>query len=171
MLAYSIKTIFILLRITFKTNLKQPHWDFSWDSKDDVSLLNGIYEYGYGNWEWIKMDSNLNLTDKILIDNKKPQAKHLQTRVDYLIKVLLKDKNTEKKKSKHDFSTNLELFDEGMSSSLNNHPNRRKSKQIIADNDTLLNQQKRKMKKSNLSTNSDSDADSDNSDLKQVCNI
>ena len=117
------------------------------------------------------MDSNLNLTDKILIDNKKPQAKHLQTRVDYLIKVLLKDKNTEKKKSKHDFSTNLELFDEGMSSSLNNHPNRRKSKQIIADNDTLLNQQKRKMKKSNLSTNSDSDADSDNSDLKQVCNI
>ena len=34
--------------------------------KDDSNLLIGIYEYGYGSWEMIKMDPDLSLTHKVL---------------------------------------------------------------------------------------------------------
>ena len=33
--------------------------------EEDSSLLKGIYEYGMGNWESIKMDSELHLYDKV----------------------------------------------------------------------------------------------------------
>ena len=57
---------------------------------DDAKLLVGIYEYGIGNWESIKDDFNLGLTNKILRPDPslKPQASHLQTRVEYLLKLL-----------------------------------------------------------------------------------
>lgn len=60
--------------------------------EDDSRLLLGIYEHGYGNWELIKTDPELKLTDKILPveTDKKPQGKQLQTRVDYLLKLLRK---------------------------------------------------------------------------------
>ena len=98
-----------LYRFEFKSKLKQAYWDCEWSEEDDKSLLRGIYEYGYGNWEWIKADPQLNLGQKILLSkpvtnkNKsgelkgnstdkniklKPQPKHLRTRVDYLIKVM-----------------------------------------------------------------------------------
>jgi hypothetical protein len=104
----------------FKTKLKQTYWDCEWDSECDKALLRGIYEYGYGNWEWIKADPELKLGQKILLsDNSvndgaasaapssqennssqksklKPQSKHLRTRIDYLIKVLQNQMNTEK---------------------------------------------------------------------------
>uniref|UniRef100_A0A8D1QJW5 Chromodomain helicase DNA binding protein 1 n=2 Tax=Sus scrofa TaxID=9823 RepID=A0A8D1QJW5_PIG len=69
------------------------HFDIDWGKEDDSNLLIGIYEYGYGSWEMIKMDPDLSLTHKILPDDpdKKPQAKQLQTRADYLIKLLSKD--------------------------------------------------------------------------------
>ncbi|KAM4810238.1 chromodomain-helicase-DNA-binding protein 1 isoform 1-T1 [Rhinophrynus dorsalis] len=72
---------------------KAAHFDIEWGKDDDSNLLIGIYEYGYGSWEMIKMDPDLNLTQKILPDDpdKKPQAKQLQTRADYLIKLLNKD--------------------------------------------------------------------------------
>ncbi|XP_033845032.1 chromodomain-helicase-DNA-binding protein 1 [Periophthalmus magnuspinnatus] len=72
---------------------KAAHFDIEWSKEDDSSLLIGIYEYGYGSWEMIKMDPDLNLTHKLLPDDpdKKPQAKQLQTRADYLIKLLSKD--------------------------------------------------------------------------------
>uniref|UniRef100_A0A667Z0H4 Chromodomain helicase DNA binding protein 1 n=1 Tax=Myripristis murdjan TaxID=586833 RepID=A0A667Z0H4_9TELE len=72
---------------------KAAHFDIDWGKEDDSSLLIGIYEYGYGSWEMIKMDPDLNLTHKLLPDDpdKKPQAKQLQTRADYLIKLLSKD--------------------------------------------------------------------------------
>ncbi|KAG5272692.1 hypothetical protein AALO_G00168310 [Alosa alosa] len=72
---------------------KAAHFDIEWGKEDDASLLIGIYEYGYGSWEMIKMDPDLNLTHKLLPDDpdKKPQAKQLQTRADYLIKLLSKD--------------------------------------------------------------------------------
>ena len=34
--------------------------------EDDSNLLIGIYEYGYGSWEMIKMDPDLSLTHKVL---------------------------------------------------------------------------------------------------------
>ena len=53
----------------------------------------GVYEHGVGSWEALKMDSALGLGDKILPDeeSKKPQAKHVQTRLDYLLKVMKKE--------------------------------------------------------------------------------
>ncbi|XP_064620008.1 chromodomain-helicase-DNA-binding protein 1-like isoform X2 [Lineus longissimus] len=70
---------------------KAVHWDCNWEVEDDSHLLKGIYEYGMGSWESIKMDPNSDLHDKILPDGDlKPQAKHLQSRADYLLKVLKK---------------------------------------------------------------------------------
>ncbi|GFO50432.1 chromodomain-helicase-DNA-binding protein 1, partial [Plakobranchus ocellatus] len=72
--------------------VKKVHWDCFWNIDDDSSLLKGVYEYGMGSWESIKMDDKLGLSDRILPDGElKPQAKHLQTRVDYLLKLLKKE--------------------------------------------------------------------------------
>uniref|UniRef100_A0AAR2JQK6 DNA helicase n=1 Tax=Pygocentrus nattereri TaxID=42514 RepID=A0AAR2JQK6_PYGNA len=73
--------------------VKIPHFDVDWDIHDDTQLLLGIYEHGYGNWDLIKTDSDLKLSEKILPDDpaKKPQAKQLQMRADYLLKMLKKD--------------------------------------------------------------------------------
>ncbi|XP_072550654.1 chromodomain-helicase-DNA-binding protein 2 isoform X2 [Salminus brasiliensis] len=73
--------------------VKVPHFDVDWDIHDDTQLLLGIYEHGYGNWDLIKTDADLKLSEKILPDdpNKKPQAKQLQMRADYLLKMLKKD--------------------------------------------------------------------------------
>jgi hypothetical protein len=107
---------------SFKTKLKQTYWQCEWSQQDDMALLRGIYEYGYGNWEWIKADASLGLGQKILVSEEKsaagdvatasgendeanakkkssmllkPQSKHLRTRIDYLIKVLQNQLNTE----------------------------------------------------------------------------
>ncbi|CAH1797458.1 unnamed protein product [Owenia fusiformis] len=83
-------------RATYRLNhtTKSSNWDCEWDEADDSNLLIGIYEYGMGSWEAIKMDPLLNLHDKILPDGDlKPQTKHLQTRTDYLLRILLKQYN------------------------------------------------------------------------------
>lgn len=36
-----------------------------WDQQDDVLLLLGIYEHGFGNWDLIKTDPDLKLADKV----------------------------------------------------------------------------------------------------------
>ena len=70
--------------------IKPVHWSCSWSLEDDKALLRGIYDYGYSNWEQIKMEPELGLSSKILLDDKqlKPQANHLQTRADYLLRLL-----------------------------------------------------------------------------------
>ncbi|XP_048736383.2 chromodomain-helicase-DNA-binding protein 1-like isoform X3 [Ostrea edulis] len=77
--------------------VKAVHWDCVWDIEEDSNLLKGIYEYGMGSWEAIKMDPELQLHDKILPDGSdfKPQGKHLATRADYLLKVLKKNSGQE----------------------------------------------------------------------------
>lgn len=72
--------------------LREAHWDIPWTNDEDSKLLCGIHEYGMGSWEAIKMDPNLGLSDKVLPDGQdsKPQAKHLQNRADYLLKVMAK---------------------------------------------------------------------------------
>ncbi|XP_060072209.1 chromodomain-helicase-DNA-binding protein 1-like isoform X1 [Ylistrum balloti] len=79
-------------------HVKAVHWDCPWDIEEDSNLLKGIHEYGMGSWEAIKMDPCLNLHDKILPDggDLKPQAKHLQTRAEYLLKVLKRQFDIEK---------------------------------------------------------------------------
>ncbi|EDV27041.1 uncharacterized protein TRIADDRAFT_54568 [Trichoplax adhaerens] len=77
--------------------VKAVHWDLSWDSHDDAMLLVGIFRHGIGNWESIKEDPELGLSDKILQSgNSKPQGKHLQTRTEYLLKLL---KHSERNKT------------------------------------------------------------------------
>uniref|UniRef100_A0A6A7FVM9 Chromodomain-helicase-DNA-binding protein 1-like n=2 Tax=Hirondellea gigas TaxID=1518452 RepID=A0A6A7FVM9_9CRUS len=71
--------------------VKDTHWDTTWTIQDDSRLLCGIYEYGMGSWEQIKSDPALSLGDKILVDNDaKPQAKHLEARAQYLLKLIKK---------------------------------------------------------------------------------
>lgn len=54
-----------------------------------------------GSWEALKMDPSLEISEKILSnDDKKPQAKHLQTRAEYLLKILKKNLDLKKGVSK-----------------------------------------------------------------------
>jgi len=56
-------------------HVKSANFDFNWDITDDLKLLIGIYIYGLGSWEAIKIDTALGLSDKILSnEDKKPQA-------------------------------------------------------------------------------------------------
>ncbi|KAM4572469.1 chromodomain-helicase-DNA-binding protein 2 isoform 2-T2 [Odontesthes bonariensis] len=75
--------------------VKVAHFDTDWDLQDDIQLLLGIYEHGFGNWDLIKTDPDLKLADKILPDDtsKKPQAKQLQARAEYLLKLLKKEQD------------------------------------------------------------------------------
>lgn len=40
-------------------------WDIPWTIEEDSRLLAGIYEYGVGSWESIKMDPSYCLADKV----------------------------------------------------------------------------------------------------------
>lgn len=44
----------------------QKGWDVNWEIEDDVALLKGVYRYGLGSWEAIKMDPDYGLADKVL---------------------------------------------------------------------------------------------------------
>jgi len=71
--------------------VKPANFDCDWEIEDDSNLLRGIYDHGMGSWEAIKMDTGLKLAEKILLaEEKKPQAKHLQSRAEYLLKILKK---------------------------------------------------------------------------------
>lgn len=76
---------------SFTAKTKSAHYDVDWGSEEDTKLLKGIYIYGLGSWEQIKLDPSLGIGDKILLnEDKKPQAKHLQSRSEYLLKILKK---------------------------------------------------------------------------------
>lgn len=44
---------------------EQKGWDVEWDIADDLALLKGIYRYGLGSWEEIKMDPGYGLAEKV----------------------------------------------------------------------------------------------------------
>lgn len=46
---------------------QQKGWDVEWYIDDDVALLRGVYRYGLGSWEAIKMDPDYGLVDKVII--------------------------------------------------------------------------------------------------------
>ncbi|VDK70521.1 unnamed protein product, partial [Cylicostephanus goldi] len=48
----------------------QKGWDVEWNFVDDTALLRGVYKYGIGSWEAIKMDPELGLADKIFLKDK-----------------------------------------------------------------------------------------------------
>ncbi|KAG8145172.1 hypothetical protein E2320_013541 [Naja naja] len=51
-------------RFRLNSRVKSAHFDVDWGVDEDSSLLRGIYEHGCGNWELIKSDPELNLTEK-----------------------------------------------------------------------------------------------------------
>lgn len=84
-------------RWTFEGKTKTAHFDVDWGAEEDTKLLKGIYQYGLGSWEQIKLDPTLGIGDKILLsEDKKPQAKHLQSRAEYLLKILKKQQDQKK---------------------------------------------------------------------------
>uniref|UniRef100_A0A673JYM9 Chromodomain-helicase-DNA-binding protein 2-like n=1 Tax=Sinocyclocheilus rhinocerous TaxID=307959 RepID=A0A673JYM9_9TELE len=97
MKAILVSEVFHLARFQLTCRVKTPHFDVDWDIHDDTQLLLGIYEHGYGNWDLIKTDTDLKLSEKILLDDpkKKPQAKQLQMRADYLLKMLKKEQESQ----------------------------------------------------------------------------
>uniref|UniRef100_A0A915PHJ3 Chromodomain-helicase-DNA-binding protein 1 n=1 Tax=Setaria digitata TaxID=48799 RepID=A0A915PHJ3_9BILA len=72
---------------------EQKGWDVEWEIADDLALLKGIYRYGLGSWEEIKMDPSYGLAEKIWLKDKskKPQSKHIQARAEYLLKYLARN--------------------------------------------------------------------------------
>ncbi|WWC72124.1 uncharacterized protein I206_106084 [Kwoniella pini CBS 10737] len=80
-------------------NLKPTmNWTVDWQLKDDAHLLVGIWKHGFGSWEAISLDPELNLKEKIFLEDPKsakatdpnapkpgiPGPIHLVRRGDYL---------------------------------------------------------------------------------------
>jgi len=55
----------VVFRYQIKCRLRSAHFDCLWDTADDSSLLRGVYEYGFGNWDNIKLAVDLGLHDKV----------------------------------------------------------------------------------------------------------
>merc|ERR1712110_1149625 len=86
---------------TVEVSFKDAHGDVSWGSEEDSKLLMSIYEHGLGSWEQVKSDKLLELGDKILLNAScKPQAKHLDTRAAYLLRMLARASKETKEKRK-----------------------------------------------------------------------
>ncbi|XP_060646397.1 chromodomain-helicase-DNA-binding protein 1 isoform X2 [Drosophila nasuta] len=76
----------------FNIKTRSPNFDVEWGTEEDTALLRGIYQYGIGSWEQMKLDPTLKLSEKILLnDTRKPQTKHLQSRAEYLLKIIKKN--------------------------------------------------------------------------------
>lgn len=123
--------------------VKSANFDFDWDITDDSKLLIGIFLYGLGSWEAIKIDCALGLSDKILSnEDKKPQAKHLLTRSEYLLKMLnknqlvVKSEPKPKKPRKIKEGKSKEVIDDD--SSDNENGNKKKATDSVTNQDEKL---------------------------------
>ena len=54
-------------RFRLTCRVKTVHWDCPWEIEDDSNLLKGVYEYGMGSWEAIKMDPELELNERVMV--------------------------------------------------------------------------------------------------------
>ncbi|XP_050542494.1 chromodomain-helicase-DNA-binding protein 1 isoform X2 [Daktulosphaira vitifoliae] len=121
--------------------VKSANFDFDWEISDDSKLLKGIYLYGLGSWEAIKIDTALGLSDKILSnEDKKPQAKHLLARAEYLLKMLKKNQIVNKGELK---PKKIRKIKEG------------KSKEIVEDDSSDNDNSSKKKKSENNSSHDD----------------
>lgn len=129
------------LEWTLEIKTRPASFDVDWTADDDSKLLCGIYQYGIGSWESMKMDPSLNLGDKILSnDNKKPQAKHLQSRAEYLLKIIKKNvelkrgnvrqrKQNKKKESKKNADDSKKADEDGKHDDATNGVEKKKKKE------------------------------------------
>ncbi|KGB76774.2 chromodomain-helicase-DNA-binding protein 1 [Cryptococcus deuterogattii R265] len=77
------------------------NWTVEWTAREDSQLLVGIWKHGFGSWEAIAHDPELQLSDKIFLEDPKaakldpnapkpgvPGPVHLQRRGDYLCGII-----------------------------------------------------------------------------------
>ncbi|RKP23044.1 P-loop containing nucleoside triphosphate hydrolase protein, partial [Syncephalis pseudoplumigaleata] len=71
------------------------NWSVAWTPRDDACLLVGIHRHGFGAWERIRDDKELQLDKKIFGDERNAQGErrtpgstHLQRRADNLLRLL-----------------------------------------------------------------------------------
>lgn len=70
--------------------MKPVNFEVQWTIEDDSRLLKGIYQYGMGSWEQMKIDEKLQLGDKINLNDNKTSTKRIQARAEYLLKIVRK---------------------------------------------------------------------------------
>lgn len=63
--ALKVARVWNAFRYRLTCRVKAAHFDVDWGVEEDSRLLVGIYEHGYGNWELIKTDPELKLSDKV----------------------------------------------------------------------------------------------------------
>lgn len=101
------------------TRAKPVNWPgVRWAAVDDARLLVGVMEHGIGNWDSIRDDPDLNMGNKVgtpplythhqylctilqilsAEKSRKPQASHLLTRVEYLLKLIVVEAKTRRKR-------------------------------------------------------------------------
>lgn len=104
------------------TRAKPVTWPrVRWTPVDDSRLLVGVMKHGIGNWDSIRDDPDLNMDKKVSAPysntypslslslyvslqilsqdkSRKPQASHLLTRVEYLLKLLVAEARTNRQK-------------------------------------------------------------------------
>ncbi|CAG9759544.1 unnamed protein product [Ceutorhynchus assimilis] len=148
---------------------KPANFDIEWGAEEDTKLLKGIYIYGIGSWEQIKLDPHLSISDKVLLnEDKKPQAKHLQSRAEYLLKLLKKQLDPNKKaaqrpkrvrkvkdaKSKEIIENDFSSIDETVQTSQGNSPKKSRAvkKEVVNDKDVeeVVVKKEKKEKKSKV---------------------
>ncbi|XP_039944823.1 chromodomain-helicase-DNA-binding protein 1-like isoform X5 [Hirundo rustica] len=97
-------------RYVIPCHTKAAHFDIDWGKEDDSNLLIGIYEYGYGSWEMIKMDPDLSLTQKdeivsVKCPHKKIKAEENEEKpepdIDIKMEALEKRETKEKENKRH----------------------------------------------------------------------
>ncbi|EIW67175.1 hypothetical protein TREMEDRAFT_69728 [Tremella mesenterica DSM 1558] len=76
------------------------NWTVEWGPEEDTKLLIGIWRHGFGSWEQISQDGQLNLTEKMFLEDPKvaksttnekpgiPGPIHLVRRGDYLCSLI-----------------------------------------------------------------------------------
>jgi chromodomain-helicase-DNA-binding protein 1 len=128
---------------------KSAGYSCDWGAREDGMLCVGVLRHGYGAWERIRDDADLNLSDKFFLEEhrvdkkaererqdnknaKSPGAVHLVRRADYLLSVL-KAQNTDdpaikravenhhRNNKKHGMSIDLKQTDSPASSARKQH--------------------------------------------------
>ena len=61
----------IINRFSHRYRLAIPtrsvHWGIKWEAVDDSMLLVGVYQYGLDNWDAIKSDTSLGLSNRVCL--------------------------------------------------------------------------------------------------------
>jgi len=55
--------LWVFVRLPTGLHVKDAYFDCEWTDAEDASLLRGVYKYGAGNWDAIRMDPELKLSE------------------------------------------------------------------------------------------------------------